>query len=76
MPLPAITQGTDKQIARAEKIRSAGIDKLIKYIAECEGVTGREDKLEGYRILLEQFQTRSYALWFIDQRGYGIGFRV
>jgi len=74
--LPKITNGTIKQIVYAEKIRSIWIKKLNNWIVELEiklnqnnlnntTQTIYETKLQDYKILLSQYQTRNDTLWFI-----------
>jgi len=74
--LPKIINGTIKQIAYAEKIRSIWIKKLTAWILELETKLNQnnlnnttqiiyETKLQDYKELLNQYQTRYDALWFI-----------
>ena len=62
--LPKITKGSVKQIAWAEKIRKTWIKKLTNWI----GIDPQNPCCDSWKILLNQYQTRDDAEWFIDWR--------
>jgi hypothetical protein len=68
--LPKLT-GSEKQIRWAEKIRARWIKRLeteIDILEHKQPIWDTKSKLETNRIMLEQYKTRTDAIWFIEWR--------